>query len=121
MLPRPALRPGQRHPLGDAAARLPLVQTLRRRLKRWLERDAFRTAWRGLAKRYERLDGIKGYCQELCLEDSQAAGFSGMPSMKTVPLMTSASSGEPFKDRQLFDADSISLETIARPAARLPF
>jgi hypothetical protein len=30
------------------------------------------------------------------LEDSQAAGFSGMPSMKTVPLMTSASSGEPF-------------------------
>jgi hypothetical protein len=50
-----------------------------------------------------------GYCQELCLEDSQAAGFSLMPSMKTVPLMTSASSGDPFNDRQLFDADSISL------------
>src|ERR1700761_3838069 len=26
MLPRPALRPGQRHPLGDAPARLPVVQ-----------------------------------------------------------------------------------------------
>ena len=50
-----------------------------------------------------------GYSQELCLENSQAAGFSLMPSMKIVPLMTSASSGEPFNDRQLFDADSISL------------
>ena len=51
----------------------------------------------------------KGYGQELCLENSQAAGFSLIPSMKTVPLMTSASSSEPFNDRQLFDADSISL------------
>jgi putative transposase len=51
----------------------------------------------------------EGYGQELCLENSQAAGFSRMPSMKTVPLITSDSSGEPFNDRQLFDADSISL------------
>jgi hypothetical protein len=63
----------------------------------------------------------EGYGQELCLANSQAAGFSLMPSMKTVPLMTSASSGEPFNDRQPFDAASISLETIARHAARLPF
>jgi hypothetical protein len=40
--------------------------------------------------------------------------------MKTVPLMTSASSGEPFNDRQPFDAASISLKTVARHAARLP-
>lgn len=50
-----------------------------------------------------------GYCQELCLKNSQAAGFSWTPSMKTVPLMTSAKSGDPFNERQLFDADSISL------------
>src|SRR5690348_5591660 len=62
-----------------------------------------------------------GYLQELCLENLQAAGFSWMPSMKIVPLMTSASSGEPFNDRQPFDALSISLKTIARHAARLPF
>ena len=36
------------------------------------------------------------------------------------PLTTSASSGEPFNDRQLFDADSISLKTIVRHAVRLP-
>jgi transposase len=36
----------------------PSYKTVRRRLKRWLERDAFRTAWRRLAERYERLHGI---------------------------------------------------------------
>jgi predicted transposase YbfD/YdcC len=51
----------------------------------------------------------EGYGQELCLGILQAAGFSLMPSMKTVPLMTSTSSGDPFNARQLFDADSISL------------
>jgi hypothetical protein len=58
--------------------------------------------------------------QELCLEILQAAGFSLMPSMKTVPLTTSASSGLPFNDRQPFDAVSISLNTIVRHAERLP-
>jgi hypothetical protein len=43
------------------------------------------------------------------LENSQAAGFSRMPSMNTVPFMTSARSGKPFNDHQLFDALSISL------------
>jgi hypothetical protein len=56
----------------------------------------------------------------LCLEILQAAGFSLMPSMKTVPLTTSASSGLPFNDRQPFDAVSISLNTIVRHAERLP-
>ena len=33
-------------------------KTVQRRLKRWLERDAFRAAWRQLAQRYEQLQGI---------------------------------------------------------------
>jgi len=53
---------------------------------------------------------LTGHLQELCLENLQAAGFSRMASMKIVPLMTSASSGEPFNDRQPFDADPISLK-----------
>jgi hypothetical protein len=53
-------------------------------------------------------------------------GYSGggvlrMPLGKTMPLMKSASSGQPFNDRQRFDAASISLMTITRHAARLPF
>ena len=36
----------------------PWSQTVPRRLKRWLQRDAFRTAWRQLAQRYEQLRGI---------------------------------------------------------------
>ncbi len=56
----------------------------------------------------------------MCLEILQAAGFSLMPSMKTVPLTTSASSGLPFNDRQPFDAVSINLNTIVRHAERLP-
>lgn len=36
----------------------PSGKTLRRRLKRWLELDCFRTAWAGLARRYDCLWGI---------------------------------------------------------------
>lgn len=36
----------------------PSSKTVQRRLRRWLERDAFRTAWGQLARRYERLNGI---------------------------------------------------------------
>ena len=50
----------------------------------------------------------------------QAAGFSLMPSVNLVPLTTSASSGDPFNDRQPFEALSISLNTIVRHADRLP-
>ena len=56
----------------------------------------------------------------MCVEILQAAGFSLMPSMKTVPLTTSASSGLPFNDRHPFDAVSISLNTIVRHAERRP-
>ena len=62
----------------------------------------------------------QGVWSRVVFGDFQAAGFSLMPSMKTVPLTTSASSGEPFNDRQPFDALSISLNTIVRHATRLP-
>jgi hypothetical protein len=39
----------------------------------------------------------------------QAAGLSLMPSVNLVPRTTSASSGDPFNDRQPFEALSISL------------
>ena len=45
--------PWEMLPLG-----FPSYKTVQRRLKRWLERDAFHTAWRQLARRYERLNGI---------------------------------------------------------------
>jgi hypothetical protein len=52
--------------------------------------------------------------------DFQAAGFSLIPSMNLVPRTTSASSGDPFNDRQPLDALSISLNTIVRHAALVP-
>ena len=43
------------------------------------------------------------------LENRRAAYSSGIPSMKTVPSTTPTGGGEPFNDRQLFDADSIGM------------
>jgi hypothetical protein len=60
------------------------------------------------------------WLHEFGLDNLQAAGFCWNPSMKIVPLMTSANSGEPLKDRKPYDAASLSLKTIARHAARLP-
>jgi putative transposase len=45
--------PWEMLPLG-----FPSYKTVQRRLKRWLECDAFLVAWRQLAERYERLNGI---------------------------------------------------------------
>ena len=98
--------------------RLPLLYTLGFLAKRMPGRGRSLTANAILERYYARfLYGDRclyelperGYGQELCLENCQAAGFSLMPSMKTIPLMTSACSGDPFNERQLFDADSISL------------
>jgi transposase len=36
----------------------PSYKTVQRRLKVWLQRDAFRTAWQQLAQRYQALHGI---------------------------------------------------------------
>ena len=54
-------------------------------------------------------DGKKGNCQMSWTGDPQAAGCFLTPSTKTVPLMTSGRSVEPFNVRHFFDADSISL------------
>src|SRR5262245_41754172 len=51
---------------------------------------------------------------------SQAASVCSAPSTTRTPAMTLASSVDPFSNRQLFAADSISLNTIARQADRLP-
>ncbi len=76
----------------------------------------------GRPKSYAALDGDKilGYCQMSLMGNFQAAGFSLIPSMNLVPRTTSASSGDPFNDRQPFDALSISLKTIVRHAVRVP-
>src|SRR4051812_7574700 len=39
-------------------AGFPSYKTVQRRLKRWLERDAFRAAWRQPAARYQRLHRV---------------------------------------------------------------
>ena len=36
----------------------PSYKTVQRRLKRWLQRDVFRTAWQQRAQRYQQLHGI---------------------------------------------------------------
>ncbi len=43
------------------------------------------------------------HLQELCFGILQAAGFSSISSLKTITSTTSASSGEPFNDRQPSD------------------
>src|SRR5258706_11055936 len=50
----------------------------------------------------------------------QAALVFFTPSSKVTPAITSLKSSDPFNDRQLFDALSISLKTIVRHAVRLP-
>jgi hypothetical protein len=55
-------------------------------------------------------EAITGVLSNVVDGVSQAAGFSClMPSTKTVPLMTSGRSVEPFNARHFFDADPISL------------
>src|SRR5262245_17394487 len=50
-------------------------KTVQRRLKRWLERDAFRTAWRQLAERYQRLHGINW--DQILLDGSKKPSKTG--------------------------------------------
>jgi transposase len=54
----------------------PSYKTVQRRLKRWLERDAFRTAWRQLAQRYERLQGINW--DQVLIDGSQKPSKQGV-------------------------------------------
>src|SRR5687767_6978846 len=50
----------------------------------------------------------------------QAASLTSIPSTNFAPEITARRRGEPFKERQLCDALSISLNTIVRHAERLP-
>ena len=54
----------------------PSYKTIQRRLKRWLERDAFRTAWRQLAQRYEQLHGINW--DQVLLDGSKKPSTKGV-------------------------------------------
>jgi transposase len=53
----------------------PSYKTVQRRLKVWLELDAFRTAWSHLAHRYEALQGINW--EEVLLDGSQKPAKKG--------------------------------------------
>jgi transposase len=54
----------------------PSYKTVQRRLKRWLQRDAFRTAWRQLAQRSERLHGINW--DQVLIDGSQKPSKKGV-------------------------------------------
>jgi transposase len=54
----------------------PSDKTVQRRLKRWLQRDAFRTAWRQLAQRYEPLHGITW--DQVLIDGSQKPSKKGV-------------------------------------------
>jgi hypothetical protein len=95
-----------------AAFRLP-VRTVRHLRRRFRERGAD-----AVRPDYHAPD--PGVWSRVVFGDFQAAGLSLMPSLKTVPLTTSTSSGDPFNVRQPLDAPSISLNTIVRHATRLP-
>jgi transposase len=53
----------------------PSYQTVQRRLKLWLQRDAFRTAWQQLAQRYQAVHGING--DQLLLDGSKKPSKKG--------------------------------------------
>ena len=73
---RPVLRAGVRHRLADAAQGFPSYRTVQRRLKRWLALDTFRTAWRPLAQRCERRQGISG--DQVLLDGSKKPSKKGV-------------------------------------------
>jgi hypothetical protein len=62
-------------------AGFPSYKTVQRRLKVWLARDAFRTAWSHLAHRYEALQGINW--DEVLLDGSKKPAKKG--ASKRVP------------------------------------
>jgi transposase len=62
---------------------LPSYKTVPRRLKVWLELDAFRTAWSQLVHRYEALQGINW--EEVLLEGSKKPAKKG--ASRRVPAL----------------------------------
>src|SRR5262249_42866920 len=63
--------PGEMLPRG-----FPSSKTVRRRLKRWRERDAFRPAWRQLAQRSEQRHGINW--DQVRIDGSQKPSTQGV-------------------------------------------
>ena len=55
----------------------PSYKTVQRRLKEWLERDAFRRAWAALAERYQLLHGINW--DQVLLDGSKKPAKKGAP------------------------------------------
>ena len=56
--------------MAHAAPGFPAYKTVQRRLKVWLQPDAFRQAWQQVAQRYEALHGING--DEILLDGSNS-------------------------------------------------
>ena len=54
----------------------PSYKTIQRRLKRWLQLDVFHAAWKQLAQRYERLQGINW--DQILLDGSKKPSKKGV-------------------------------------------
>jgi transposase len=61
----------------------PSYKTVQRRLRLWLERDTFRTAWQPLAQRYEALQGINW--DQILLDGSKKPSKKGANRRGRVP------------------------------------
>jgi transposase len=61
----------------------PCGRTIQDRLRRWLEHDAFRTAWQQLAQRYERLRGVNW--DQVLLDGARRPAKKGAPTPAPAP------------------------------------
>ena len=61
----------------------PSYKTVQRRLKGWLQHDAFRRAWQQLAQRYETLQGINW--DEVLLDGSKKPAKKGASRLAPAP------------------------------------
>jgi transposase len=73
-------------------AGLPSYKTVQRRLRSWLELDAFRTVWRQLARRYEALQGINW--DEVLLDGAKKPAKKGARRRGPAPWIA-ANAGRP--------------------------
>lgn len=64
-------------------AGFPSYKTVQRRLKVWLQQQAFRRAWEQLAPRYDSLQGING--DEVWLEGAKKPAKKGASSRVPAP------------------------------------
>jgi transposase len=69
----------------------PSYKTVQRRLKVWLEQEAFRRAWQQLAQRYEALQGING--DEVLLDGAKQPAKKGARRRVPAPWIA-ASAGQ---------------------------